>query len=73
MDSRGYVASWRRLDQSRRGAIKIGGSPFTTLVEAEEACNVTLKNLKERLNDDPAVNARVAGEQDFCDPWCSEL
>jgi len=42
----GYVASWRRLDQSRRVAtIKIGGSPFTTFVEAEEACNMRLKNL----------------------------
>jgi len=41
----GYVASWRRLNQSRRGAIKIGGSPFTTFVEAEEACNTMLKNL----------------------------
>jgi hypothetical protein len=47
----GYVTSWRRLDQSHRGAIKIGGSPFTTFVEAEEACNVMLKNSdKERLN-----------------------
>jgi hypothetical protein len=67
------MASWRRLDQSRRGAIKIGGSPFTTFVEAaEDACNVTLKNLT-RLNDAPAVNARAAGGQDFCDPWWSEL
>jgi hypothetical protein len=40
----GYVASWRPLDQSR-GAIKIGGSPFKGLAEAEEACNAMLKHL----------------------------
>jgi len=40
----GYVASWRPLDQSR-GAIKIGGSPFTTFAEAEGACNIMLKHL----------------------------
>jgi len=34
----GYVASWRPLDE-RRGAIKIGGSPFKTFADAEEACN----------------------------------
>ncbi len=33
----GYVASWRPLDE-RRGAIKIGGSPFKTFADAEEAC-----------------------------------
>ena len=41
----GYVASWRQLDR-RSGAIKIGGSPFRTLAEAEEACNAMLKHLK---------------------------
>jgi len=40
----GYVASWRPLYQSR-GAIKIGGSPFKTSAEAEEACNAVLKHL----------------------------
>ena len=40
----GSVASWRPLDQSR-GAIKIGGSPFTTFAEAERACNIMLKHL----------------------------
>jgi hypothetical protein len=40
----GYVASWRPLYQSR-GAMKIGGSPFKTFAEAEEACNAMLKHL----------------------------
>jgi hypothetical protein len=40
----GYVASWRPLYQSR-GAIKISGSPFKTLAEAEEACNTMLAHL----------------------------
>jgi hypothetical protein len=44
----GYVASSRRLDQSPRGLIKIGGSPFATFVEAEEACNMGLKNLTRK-------------------------
>jgi hypothetical protein len=42
----GYVASWRPLDQSR-GAIKIGGSPFKMLADAEEACNAMLKHLTD--------------------------
>ena len=48
----GYVASWRPLDQSR-GAIKIGGSPFTTFAKAEDACNIMLKNLT-REDQNPA-------------------
>ena len=40
----GYVASWRPLDASR-GAIKVGGSPFATLADAEEACNKMLEHL----------------------------
>ena len=40
----GFVASWRRLYQSR-GAIRIGGSPFKTFAEAEDACNTMLKYL----------------------------
>jgi hypothetical protein len=41
----GYVASWRPLDLSR-GATKIGGSPFDTFAQAEEACNAMLMHLK---------------------------
>jgi len=40
----GYVASWRRLYQGS-GAIKIGGSPFGTFAETEQACNIMLKHL----------------------------
>ena len=40
----GYVASWRPLYQGS-GAIKIGGSPFATFEETEEACNRMLKHL----------------------------
>jgi hypothetical protein len=44
----GFVASWRPIDQNR-SAIKIGGSPFKTLAEAEEACEATLEYLTNRL------------------------
>jgi hypothetical protein len=40
----GYVASWRRAIGGS-GAVKIGGSPFKTFVDAEEASNAMLKNL----------------------------
>ena len=39
----GYVASWRSIGGS--GAIKIGGSPFKMLAEAEAACNAMLEYL----------------------------
>lgn len=37
----GFLASWRPL-QSRRGAVKVNGSPFNTFTEAEGACNAML-------------------------------
>jgi hypothetical protein len=37
----GFVASWRPIDQNR-SAIRVGGSPFKTLAEAEEACEAML-------------------------------
>ena len=40
----GYLASWRPIHQSRC-AIKVGGSPFETLVEAEIACTAILAHL----------------------------
>jgi hypothetical protein len=40
----GYVASWRRVYESR-GAIRITGSPFKTLDEAEAACGAMLTHL----------------------------
>jgi hypothetical protein len=39
--SPGYVASWRSLSQNT-AAIRVGGSPFKTLAEAEEACKAML-------------------------------
>jgi hypothetical protein len=44
----GYVASWRSLSQNT-GAIKIGGSPFKTLAEAEKACEAMLGYLTRKL------------------------
>jgi hypothetical protein len=41
----GFVASWRPIHQNR-SAIKIGGSPFKTLAEAEEACKAMLQYLR---------------------------
>jgi hypothetical protein len=40
----GFVVSWRPVDQNR-SAIKIGGSPFKTLIEAERACEIVLEHL----------------------------
>ena len=44
----GFVASWRPIHQNA-GAIKIGGSPFKTLAEAEEACEAMLGYLTNKL------------------------
>jgi hypothetical protein len=43
----GFVASWRPIYQNRC-AIKVGGSPFKTLAEAEKACTTMLVYL---IND----------------------
>jgi hypothetical protein len=37
----GFVASWRPIYQNRC-AIKVGGSPFKSFTEAEEACEAML-------------------------------
>jgi hypothetical protein len=34
----GFAVSWRPIDQNR-SAVSVGGSPFETLAEAQEACN----------------------------------
>jgi hypothetical protein len=44
----GFVVSWRPAHQNR-SAIKIGGSPFNTLVEAERACEIVLEHLTAPL------------------------
>jgi hypothetical protein len=45
----GYVASWRSLSQNT-GAIRVAGSPFKTLTEAEEACKAMLGYLTRKLD-----------------------
>ena len=40
----GFVASWRPIYQNR-SAIKVGGSPFKTLAEAEKGCTTMLVHL----------------------------
>jgi hypothetical protein len=40
----GFVASWRPIDRNRC-AIRVGGSPFKTRAEAEDACEVMLGHL----------------------------
>jgi hypothetical protein len=40
----GFVASWRPIYQNRC-AIKVGGSPFRSFSEAEEACKAVLAYL----------------------------
>jgi hypothetical protein len=45
----GFVASWRSLSQNK-AAIRVGGSPFKTLAEAEEACKAMLGHLTRKLD-----------------------
>src|SRR5215467_12016241 len=42
---RGFLASWRPL-YSSKGAVEVTGSPFSTLADAEEACNTMLATLE---------------------------
>ena len=43
----GFVASWRSIRQNR-SAVKVNGSPFKTLPEAEKVCEAVPGHLKER-------------------------
>ena len=43
----GFVASWRPIYQSKC-AIRVSGSPFGTLAEAENACTTMLVHLNQR-------------------------
>jgi hypothetical protein len=45
----GYVASWRSLSQNK-GAVRVDGSPFETLAEAEGACKAVLGYLMRKLD-----------------------
>ena len=40
----GFVASWRPININRP-AIRVAGSPFTTLAEVEQACEAMLEDL----------------------------
>jgi hypothetical protein len=44
----GFVASWHPIYQNRC-AIKVGGSPFKSFSEAEEACKAMLACLTNKL------------------------
>jgi hypothetical protein len=46
----GFLASWRPVNQNRP-AIKVVGSPFGTIVDAEQACEVMLGYL---ISDKPS-------------------
>jgi hypothetical protein len=46
----GYVASWRSTARVNMGSVRIAGSPFTTLEQAEDACRSTLDYLIGRRN-----------------------
>ena len=46
----GFLASWRP-QHSRRGAVKVTGSPFNSFSEAEGACNAMLGTLEEQALD----------------------
>jgi hypothetical protein len=50
----GFTASWRPIHQNR-SAIRVGGSPFKTFAEAEEACKAMLGLLPKA--------GRVAGNE----------
>ena len=41
----GFLASWRSLHLSK-GAVEVTGSPFSTLTDAEAACNTMLGDLE---------------------------
>ena len=55
----GFVASWRPIYQCR-GAIKVGGSPFKTLAEAEVACTAMLAHLTDdSASDTPPLAGKI--------------
>jgi hypothetical protein len=50
----GFVASWRPIHQNRT-AVKVIGSPFKTLPEAEKACEAVLERDDFSSNRHPAL------------------
>lgn len=53
----GYIASWRPLRFSS-GAVRIGGSPFETFGNAEQACNAMLNVIGELHRDEERWSVR---------------
>jgi len=51
----GFLASWRPIYQNRT-AVKVIGSPFKTLTDAEQACDVVLGHL---TSDNPSSRRSV--------------
>ena len=69
----GFVASWRFLHDTRP-AITVGGSPFATFVEAEEACELMLMHLSISPGDmtiptDAGVTSETPGWKGFWHLW----
>ena len=54
----GFLASWRPL-YTGKGAVKVSGSPFSTFVEAEAACNIMLVEL-ERFGPAASLKQRAS-------------
>jgi hypothetical protein len=54
----GFLASWRPI-YSRRGAVKVTGSPFNTFADAVAACN-TMLGVLERPSAGSAAQANNA-------------
>jgi hypothetical protein len=56
----GYLASWCPIGKSRC-AIKIGGSPFGTLAEAEVACTAMLVHLIAQIDQKALATSATIG------------
>jgi len=55
----GFLASWRPLHSSK-GAVVVMGSPFSTLADAEAACNTMLGDLERARRTGSTAQASVA-------------
>jgi hypothetical protein len=65
----GFVASWRPIHHQKTSAIKIGGSPFKTLAEAEEACEAMLGHLTQQLFAAAPAPGRVLRRGPYPEKW----
>ena len=55
----GFLASWRPL-RSSKGAVVVMGSPFSTLADAEAACNTMLGDLERARRTGSTAQANTA-------------